>query len=358
MNPLETADVETILSGRTDWVGPDMMETLARHPLDAIETEFPHYVWSVESPDETPQPAEQHPIFYGCFDWHSSVHSHWCLIRQLRLFDNHPDESEIVQSIESRFTPENVSQEVAYFDDHEAFEKPYGWAWLLHLASELHLWDDERADEWGAILQPLEARIRELVVSEFLPQDRPFRVAAHHNSAFPLHCILDYARTTKQSELESAVIDTARRFYEDDRDYPVEYEPVGWDTISPALTEADLMRRVLDSDELRTWVNAFFPDMTTAPYDSLLYPIQIDTDSEGGIALHLVGLNLSRAWSLAGLVSALDDHPFVDGFEDSAEKHAERGVAQAFTDDYAGTHWLTSFVFYLLTRNEGGIAPK
>ena len=358
MDSLDTVDTDTILSGRTNWVSPDVMKTLARHPLDAIDTEFPHYVHSVESPDGTPRPAEQHPIFYGCFDWHSAVHSHWCLIRQLRLFDDHPDESEIVQSIESRLTPENVKQEVAYFNDHEAFEKPYGWAWLLHLASELHLWDEERADEWGEILRPLEARVRELVVSEFLPQDRPFRVAAHHNSAFPLHCILDYARTTEQSDLEQAVIDTARRFYEDDRDYPVEYEPIGWDTISPALTEADLMRRVLPPDELRTWVNAFFPDMTTAPYNSLLHPVQIDADSNGGVALHLVGLNLSRAWSLAGLVSTLDDHPLVDVFEESAERHAKRGVAQAFTDDYAGTHWLTSFVLYLLTRNEGGIAPE
>lgn len=171
-----------------------------------------------------------------------------------------------------------------------------------------------------------------------------------------MHCILDYARTRDQSELESAVIDTARRFYGDDRDYPAEYEPIGWDFISPALTEADLMRRVLDTDELRTWTNAFFPDMTTSPYDSLLGPAQVDTSS-GGVALHLVGLNVSKAWSLAGLISALGDHPFVDIFEESAKSHAERGVAQAFTDDYAGTHWLTSYVLYLLTRNEGGIAP-
>ena len=357
MNPLEATDVETVLSGRTDWVGPDVMETLARHPLDAIETEFPHYIHSIESPDDTPRPAAQHPIFYGCFDWHSAVHSHWCLIRQLRLFDDHPAEAEIVRSIESRFTPENVSREVAYFDEHKTFEKPYGWAWFLHLVSELHLWDDERADEWESILQPLETRIRELVTSEFLPQDRPFRVATHHNSAFALHCILDYARTTDRSALESAVIDTARGFYGDDREYPVEYEPIGWDFISPALVEADLMRRVLDPDVFRTWTSSFFPDMTTEPYDSLLTPTQVDTRS-GGVALHLVGLNVSKAWALAGLVSALDNHPFVDAFEKSAELHAERGVAQAFTDDYAGTHWLSSYVLYLLTRNEGGIAPE
>lgn len=358
MNPLEATDTETILSGETDWVGPDIMERLADDPLDTVDTEFPHYVHSIESPDDTPRPAEQHPIFYGCFDWHSAVHSHWCLVRQLRLFDDHPDESEIVQSIDSRFTADNVSQEVAYFDDHEGFEKPYGWGWFLQLVAELHLWEDERADGWRSILQPLETRIRDLVRSEFLPQDRPFRVATHHNSAFALLRLLDYARTTDQSELESAIIDTARRFYEDDRDYPVEYEPLGWDFLSPALTEVDLMRRVLDPTEFRSWADAFFPDMTTAPYDSLLRPAHIDTDSEGGVALHLVGLNLSKAWSLAGVAAALEDHPLANIFENSAGEHAERGVAQAFTDDYAGTHWLTPYVLYLLTRNEGGIAPQ
>ena len=358
MNPLKGASVETILSGRTNWIEPNLMESLAQHPQEAIDTEFPHYIFSIESLNEVPRPVEQHPIFFGCFDWHSSVHSHWCLIRQLRLFDDHPVESQIVQSIGTRFTPENVSHEVAYFDEHETFEKPYGWVWLLHLASELHLWDDDRADEWGAILEPLETRIRELVISEFLPQDRPFRVGTHHNSAFALHCILDYARTKDHTELEKAVIDTARRFYEDDTDYPVEYEPIGWDFISPALTEADLMRRVLAPDELHPWIDAFLPDVTTSPYDSLLTPAQVDTSSEKGVALHLVGLNLSKAWSLAGIASALEDHPIVEPFEKSAKAHAERGIAQAFTDAYAGSHWLISYVLYLLTRNEGGIAPE
>ena len=358
MNPLEETSVQTILSGETDWVGPETMGRLAADPLDTVDTEFPHYVHAIESPDDTPRPAEQHPVFYGCFDWHSAVHSHWCLVRQLRLFDDHPDESEIVRSIDSRFTAENVDREVAYFDDHEGFEKPYGWGWFLQLAAELHLWEDDRADEWRSVLRPLETRIRELVRTEFLPQDRPFRVATHNNSAFALLRVLDYARTTGRTDLESAVVDTARRFYGDDRDYPVEYEPLGWDFLSPTLTEADLMRRVLDPTEFRSWADGFFPDVTTAPYDSILRPARIDTESEGGVALHLVGLNLSKAWSLAGVADALGDHPLADTFEDSAGDHAERGVAQAFTDDYAGTHWLTPYVLYLLSRNEGGIAPE
>jgi hypothetical protein len=355
MDSLDSIDVETILSGRSDWIETDLMEELARHPLDCVETEFPHSVWSIDSPDEIERPKEQHPVFYGCFDWHSSVHSHWSLIRQLRLFDEHPNESEIVQSLASRITPENVEREVEYFETNDSFEKPYGWAWFLRLAAELHLWEDA-TDDWKASLNPLEERIVDLVEAEFLSQERPFRVGTHHNSAFALQCVLDYARVTANGTLESATLETSKEFFAEDRDYPVEYEPLGWDFLSPSLIEADLMRRVLDSDGFVTWMDGFLPDVTVSPYNTILDPVDVKPD--GGLELHLVGLNISKAWCMAGIASALDGHRHTEPFERSAKRHAERGLEQAFTEDYAGAHWLSSYVLYLLTRNEGAIAPQ
>jgi hypothetical protein len=357
MDGLETVDVDRVLFGQSDWVGTDLAEKLSQYPLESVQTEFPHYQHSIESADTVPRPRERHPVFFGCYDWHSAVHSHWCLVRQLRLFDGHPRESDIVESIDGRFTSENVEREVEYFDENESFEKPYGWAWLLHLASELSLWDDGRGAEWREVLEPLERRIVNLVETEFLPQERAFRVGTHGNTAFALHCMLDYARTTSNRSLESSVVETSRRLFEDDVDYPVEYEPLGWDTVSPALTEADLMRRVLDHDEFVTWIDAFLPDVTERPYGTLLDPIRVEVDA-GGVALHSVGLNLSKAWAMAGLAAALDGHRYAELFEDGAKAHAEYGVERAFTDDYAGAHWLSSFVLYLLTRNDGGIAPE
>ncbi|WP_313691486.1 DUF2891 domain-containing protein [Halorarum halobium] len=358
MNPLAAVDTDVILSGRSDWIGPDLAETLSHHPLASIETEFPHHVRSMESPERNERPRERHPVFYGCYDWHSAVHSHWALVRQLRLFDEHPRESEIVGSFDSRFTEENVEREVERFAETESFEKPYGWAWLLHLASELSLWDDRRADGWGELLEPLEETIVDLVESSFLTGERPFRVGTHGNTAFALHCVLDYARTTSNDSLESAASATARKFYADDRDYPVAYEPLGWDFLSPALTEADLMRRVYDRDEFVTWLDGFLPELSASPHESILDPVRVDAAPDEGVALHLVGLNVSRAWCLAGLADALDGHRYGDPFERSARRHAERGLEGAFTDDYAGSHWLSSFVLYLLTRTEGGIAPE
>jgi hypothetical protein len=224
----------------------------------------------VDSPSGPGRPSERHPVFYGCFDWHSSVHSHWCPIHGLRLFDDHPRESEIVPSVDARFTAENVEREVEHFDDNESFEKPYGWEWFLRLAAELHCWDDDRADDWSAVLDPLEERIVDLVETDFLAQERPFRVGTHGNSAFALQRILDYARVVSNDVLASAASETASDFFAEDSEYPVEYEPLGWDFLSPALTEADLMRRVLDRGEFVAWIDDFLPDVTVSPYDTIL----------------------------------------------------------------------------------------
>jgi hypothetical protein len=357
MVSFDGVDRGRVLSGRRDWMDSAHAATLSRHPLDCLETEYPHYVGAVGSSGEVSSPKRQHPVFYGCFDWHSAVHSHWCLIRQLRLFEDHPDEAAITRSIAERFTAANVEREVEYLDGHPSFEKPYGWAWLLRLAAELHLWDDARADEWRAALRPLERVVADLVRDEFLSQRRPSRVGTHHNSAFALGCVLDYAAVTGTDGLAVAACERSRAFFEGDRNYPVEYEPLGADFLSPGLAEADLMRRVLDREAFAAWVDEFLPEVTEPPYDAVLDPVDVDPERADGSELHLVGLNLSKAWCLAGVASALGDHRYAAAFERSAGRHAVEGLERAFTDDYAGAHWLSSFVLYLLTRNEGGVAP-
>lgn len=355
MDPLAETDIETIMTGQVDRIDSKLQKALAEYPLDCIETEYPHYQHSIESPEAEMQPSEHHPVFFGCFDWHSAVHSHWCLIRQLRLFDDHPCKGEIIESIDRRLSAENIEQEVAYFEENPHFEKPYGWAWLVRLVSELALWDEPRANAWQEKMSPLEAKIVSHVETAFLTQDRPFRMGTHQNSAFALTSIFDYSTVTGNESLAAATKKTAKEFFHDDREYPVEYEPMGWDFLSPALTEADLMRRVLGKPELIDWIDDFLPDITRSPYDSILAPIEVDSDPEEGVALHLVGLNISKAWCLIALAETLGDHHYSDHFEESAKRHARAGLDLAFTDEYAGSHWLSSFVLYLLTRNEGGI---
>ncbi|WP_276270574.1 DUF2891 domain-containing protein [Haloarcula litorea] len=357
MNALQTYDAATMVSGRADWIDPELCSALAEYPLDSIDTEYPHFVRSVDGPDDTVRPSEDHPVFYGCFDWHSAVHSHWCLVRQLRLFEDHPAASDIVSTLDERFTREGVEQEASYLAANESFEKPYGWAWFLRFAAELHLWDTDRATAWRDLFDPLERQVVDLFEAEFLTQERPFRVGTHANSAFALTCALDYARVVDDEEFESAVSATAEAFFGDDRNYPVEYEPLGWDFLSPALAEADLMRRVLDREAFRRWFDGFAPALTEAPHDSILRSVAVETDSDDGLELHFVGLNLSKAWAMAGIADALDDRRAA-ALERGAKRHVDHSVELAFTDDYAGAHWLSSFVLYLLTSDEGGIAPE
>ena len=109
MEQLETADPDAVLSGRVGWLDADARSGLARDPLSCIATEFPHYVGSVDGPGERERPSDRHPVFHGCFDWHSAVHSHWSLVRGLRVFEDHPVESEVVETLSERFTSEGVS---------------------------------------------------------------------------------------------------------------------------------------------------------------------------------------------------------------------------------------------------------
>ena len=349
MNDSTPPDDAALLTGRADWIDAEAATRLTAHPLDGVDTEYPHATAAVDGPGDVTPPRERHPVFYGCFDWHSAVHSHWCLVRALRLFPEHPDRDAIVAGIDERLTPARVAGEVAWFDDRETFERPYGWAWLLALAAELDRWNDPRATRWGDALGPLEERIASLVRERFLTRDRPHRVGTHGNTAFACSLVLDYARTVGDDALERSVVETALAFYRGDDDAPIGYEPLGWDFLSPALAEADLMRRVLDPRPFVDWFDAFLPET-----ESLPAPVSV-ADGEGGVALHLVGLNVSRAWMLAGVADALPDGERRAAIRDAALVHARRGVDEAFTDDYAGSHWLSSFVCYLLTRTEGGI---
>ena len=350
-------DADVVLSGRADWLDGAWAKRFAEHPLGSIETEYPHYVGALEGPDDHEPPSDRHPAFYGCFDWHSAVHSHWALVRALRLVEDHPDEAAIVESIDDRLTAANVERECDAFEAEPTFEKAYGWGWLLHLAAELDRWDDPRGDAWYAALSPLEDTIVDLVRSEFLVDERPFRVGTHGNTAFALHCVLDYARAVGDRSLERDAVDTARGFFGEDADYPLAYEPLGWDFLSPALTEADLMRRVVGPDAFADWLETFLPGLAERPVDLPVDPISVGDDRDD-VALHYVGLNLVRAWSLAGVADALDDHPAVPALERAAGRHATTGLGQAFTDAYAGAHWLSSFALYLVTRNEGGIGVR
>src|SRR5690348_13243250 len=234
----------------------------ARLALDCVHKEYPNKIaHSLNSDADVKPPRELTPAFYGCFDWHSSVHGHWLLVRLVRLFPQAPFAADARRALAQSLTPAHIAQEVKYLntDGRSAFERPYGLAWLLQLAAELKEFDDPQAREWRAALGPLEDAVVERI-SGWLPKlEHPIRTGEHNNTAFAIGLMLDYARITGRAEFGKLVESRARDYYLRDTACPLNYEPSGEDFLSPCLAEADVVRRILPEREFKEWFGRFLP---------------------------------------------------------------------------------------------------
>jgi hypothetical protein len=262
---------------------------------------------------------------------------HWTLARLRRLFPALAERPAIDATFDAHLTPANIAAECAYLARPEsaAFERTYGWAWLLALAQEL------RDTQWSGALAPLAAAFAARYL-DYLPRQRyPLRQGLHANSAFGVALAIDFADACGHAELRAACTGAALRWFARDRDAPVHWEPSGIDFLSPALMEADLMRRVLPPNDFPGWLDAFLPRMTFAP-------VRVDDRSDGYI-VHLDGLNLSRAWCMRGIAGALPaSDARVAALRSSAESHAQAGMQGVASADYAGAHWLATFAMLAL----------
>jgi hypothetical protein len=321
--------------------------------LKCVTREFPNKPEHViNNASEVKGPKDLHPAFYGCYDWHSSVHGHWMLVRLLKMFPSLPESTQIRDALNANLTAENIQQEVAYMKqpNRQSFERTYGWAWALKLAEELHSWNDPDGKKWAANLQPL-AETLSNSYRTFLPkQTYPIRTGVHPNTAFGLAFALDYAKAVGDRELESLLDERSRSYFANDADYPGAWEPGGEDFFSAALMEADLMRRVMMPREFATWFHRFLPGVAKGVPATLLQPA-IVTDRADPKLVHLDGLNLSRAWCMRSIAKALPEtDPARKVLSVSADKHASAALAHVASGDYAGEHWLASFAVYLLSN--------
>lgn len=320
--------------------------------LKCVAREYPNKPEHViNNAGEVKSPKALHPAFYGCYDWHSSVHGHWMLIRLLKTFPQLPEAARIRSALDANLTAENIQAEVAYMKqpNRQSFERTYGWAWALKLAEELQTWNDADGKRWSGNLQPL-ADLLSKSYRAFLPkQTYPIRTGVHPNTAFGLAFALDYAKTSGDRELESLLNERSRNYFAKDVGYPGGWEPGGEDFFSAALMEADLMRRVMQPREFATWFHRFLPGVAKGNPAALLNPA-IVTDRSDPKLVHLDGLNLSRAWCMRSIAVALPaNDPARAVLKSAAEKHATAALAHVSSGDYAGEHWLASFAVYLLS---------
>jgi hypothetical protein len=337
-------------------------ERFARLTLACVDKEYPNKISHVLNSDaDVAPPRKLTPAFYGCYDWHSSVHGHWLLVRLVRTFPEAPFAKPAREALRKSLTVANLKQEAAYLREtgRANFERPYGLAWLLQLIAELREWDDPQAREMLANLRPLEeAALERLKV--WLPKlSHPVRIGEHAQTAFALGLMLDYARSTGNESFAKLLIEQTRKFYLDDKDCPMAYEPSGEDFLSPCLAEADVMRRVLAPAEFATWLRAFMPQIPSAANTDWL-PVTVSPDPSDPKLAHLDGLNLSRAWMIEGIISALPaDDARRPALAATAEAHRRAGLAAVTGAHYEGGHWLGSFAVYLVTaRGDQRDKPK
>ncbi len=316
--------------------------------LAGVAREWPHSFQHVaRGPADVRSPRELHPAFFGCLDWHSAVHGHWMLARLLRLFPKLPSAGRIRAALNGSLTEEHIAAELAYFraPGRGSFERPYGWGWLLALAAELREGRDPCARQWSRAVRPLERFIAERFCG-YLPRlPYPVRSGVHSNTAFALTLALDYARATGHRRLDAVIVTKSLEFFREDAAAPVELEPSGEDFLSPSLTEADLVSRVLPAAEFRRWLARFLPQLSRGEPFALLKPPRVH-DRRDPKQVHLDGLCLSRAWAYCRMAPLV---PLSDNVRIAAGRHAHAGLERVSSGDYAGEHWLASFAVYLLT---------
>jgi hypothetical protein len=329
--------------------------SFARIALGHVEREYPNKLDHViEGPHDLLPPRALHPIFYGSFDWHSCVHGYWTLARVLRLYPDIPEAQAIRALFDRAFTADKVEGERAYLDrpSARAFERPYGWAWLLKLQAELLALPQVH---WAQALQPLADAFAERLLNHLPKADYPIRAGTHANTAFALRLAADYAQATDDGGMLEILWSKALAWYEVDRDAQ-SWEPSGEDFLSPTLMEAACMARLLPAARMarvvetagfKDWFDAFLPhlDMEAPPW--LFEPARVSDRSDGRIA-HLDGLNLSRAWCWRELAAALRDYPYTDRCRAAAERHLAAALPH-LEGDYMGEHWLASFALLALS---------
>lgn len=326
-------------------------EDLSKAPLTCIPTEFPNKTSHLaDGPaDARLLPSELHPVFYGCLDWHSSVHGHWMLVKILQLYPNLSNKEAIINLLNQSFQLEKMQAEAEYFGKYTAsngYERTYGWAWLLKLDETLADHPDPLFKEWRAALQPLTKKIVNLWKAYLPKQTYPNRTGVHNNTAFGLDFALDWARKNKDTEFEQAIIIKAKLFYLSNTNIPGYLEPDGSDFFSPSLQAAMLMSKILDQPAFLQWFDKYYSSESIAN----LREMPKVSDRNDYQIVHLDGLAFSRAWCMKRIAKLLPaKHPTKLKFEQASNMFLEKTLPHIF-HGYGGEHWLASFAIYALLQ--------
>ncbi|RAR46630.1 DUF2891 domain-containing protein [Flavobacterium lacus] len=314
---------------------------LASLPLKCLQQEYPNKLNQLLlDSTEIHSPKKLHPAFYGCFDWHSSVHGHWSLVYLLNNFPDLANKNEIIDKLKTNLSKENIQVEINYFSkNHEkSFERTYGWNWLLKLQLELESSTAPFAKEMAQNLKPLSNLMIARYV-EFLPKLLyPVRAGTHNNTAFGLTFAWDYAIYSNNKDFQNQITENAKRLFLSDENCPLNWEPSGTDFLSPCMEEIAIMSRILSEKEFLPWLKKFSKNIFKKDFN---WEVARVSDRTDGHLVHLDGLNFSRAWNFYHLINLYPKQ--FSHLKPLADKHLDFSLPSVVDGNYEGEHWLASF---------------
>jgi hypothetical protein len=293
-----------------------------------------------------------HPIFYGSADWHSCVHGYWLMGRLNRLYPGLPNQAAIVERLDEAFTPQNVATEMAFWKRpyNETFERPYGWVWLMKLATELKLYEDARGQKWAKAIEPMARDLASRLGLYLQRLSNPVRGGLHNNSAFTMALAGEYAEAFGDRALMDLMRRRAVQWYGlDVASTTLDYG--GTDFLSPTIMTAEAMRRLLPAPAFKTWFGRFLPHLAKGEPKLVVEPGIVADRSDPSLA-HLDGVNLSRAWGMYSLARALPGDPRGKVLADAAKAHLDASI-DSIDGHYSGQHWLATYALLALES-----APK
>lgn len=314
---------------------------LATLPVKCLQQEYPNKLQQLLIDNtEIKNPKTLHPAFYGCFDWHSSVHGHWSLVYLMNKFPNLEKKEEIIAKLKVNLSKENIQKEIEYLSKkHEKiFERTYGWAWLLKLQLELETSNDSYAKELAQNLKPLSDLISERYM-QFLPKLLyPVRAGTHNNTAFGLTLAWDYAIFSNNKAFQNSIQQNAIRLFKKDENYPFNWEPSGTDFLSPGMEEIAIMQRVMPKESFLKWLHHFAKPIFSRKFD---WEVAKVSDRADGQLVHLDGLNFSRVWNFYYLMNQYPED--FSHLKKLAQQHLDHSLPFVVDGNYEGEHWLASF---------------
>ncbi|HEY4137832.1 MAG TPA: DUF2891 family protein, partial [Casimicrobiaceae bacterium] len=309
--------------------------------------------------------------FWGCSDWHSAASATWATAYLAKNFPKLALQDLAREKLADHLGASNLNGELAFFDasahsinpipfagQRALFERPYGFAWLLKLQSELYTWPDSAARKWTANATPLARWMADSLGAYLATLPEPARTGNQNNTAFSMLLAHDYATTVGDAALLDQLTANARRFYLNDRACKVRLEAVaarpnrpagggragapprrtadsaakiaadsvndlsspaaiaaaranpnpGGDAISPCATEAALMSRILPTTAFVDWLDGFLPPLDSPDFAPLTEPAggaTISATMSAADRTRFSTLSFERAQALERIAQAL-----------------------------------------------------